>query len=34
MERSTYARLANKTIVVNKLLNGLIKKSKTMIHDS
>ena len=25
---------ADKTIIVNKLLNGLIKKSKTMIHNS
>lgn len=29
-----FSHLADKTIVVNKLLNGLIKKSKTMIHDS
>ena len=26
--------LAENTIIVSKLLNGLIKKSKTMIHDS
>ena len=29
-----FKQLAEKTIIVNKLLNGLIKKSKTMIHDS
>lgn len=29
-----FRKLAEKTVIVNKLLNGLIKKSKTMIHDS
>ncbi|MBI2268510.1 MAG: four helix bundle protein [Candidatus Blackburnbacteria bacterium] len=29
-----FMEIANKTVAVNKLLNGLIKKSKTMIHDS
>lgn len=29
-----FKKLANKTIIINKLLNGLIKKSKTMIYDS
>lgn len=31
---STFTRLADQTVVVSKLINGLIKKSKTMIHDS
>jgi four helix bundle protein len=26
--------LADKTVIISKLLNGLIKKSKTLIHDS
>lgn len=29
-----FKNLAEKTVTINKLLNGLIKKSKTMIHDS
>jgi len=29
-----FSELADKTITVSKLLNGLIKKSKTMIHNS
>lgn len=29
-----FRALAEQTIIVNKLLNGLIKKSRTMIHDS
>ncbi len=29
-----FTRIAEKTIVVSKLINGLIKKSKTMIHNS
>ena len=29
-----FATLAEKTVITNKLLNGLIKKSKTMIHNS
>jgi len=29
-----FSSLANKTITVSKLLNGLIKKSRTMIRDS
>ena len=32
--KEKFQRLAELTIVVNKLLNGLIKKSKTMIRDS
>lgn len=29
-----FLKLADKTITISKLLNGLIKKSKTMIHNS
>ncbi len=32
--KQAFNESAEKTIVVNKLLNGLIKKSKTLIHDS
>lgn len=32
--KEEFRALAVQTIIVNKLLNGLIKKSKTMIHDS
>ena len=32
--KDKFSNLAEDTITVNKLLNGLIKKSKTMIHDS
>lgn len=32
--REEFRTLAEQTIIINKLLNGLIKKSKTMIHDS
>jgi four helix bundle protein len=32
--RNEFLNLADKTITVSKLLNGLIKKSKTLIHDS
>lgn len=32
--KEEFITLAEQTITVNKLLNGLIKKSKTMIHDS
>lgn len=32
--KDEFRTLAEQTIVINKLLNGLIKKSKTMIHDS
>ena len=32
--RNEFLSLADKTVVVSKLLNGLIKKSKTLIHDS
>jgi four helix bundle protein len=32
--RDEFLSLADKTVVVSKLLNGLIKKSKTLIHDS
>ena len=29
-----FEQLAQQTIIVNKLLNGIIKKSKTLIHNS
>lgn len=29
-----FSQIAEKSVVVSKLLNGLIKKSRTMIHDS
>lgn len=29
-----YAELADKTVIVSKLLSGIIKKPKTMIHNS
>ena len=32
--QSEFTKLANQTITISKLLNGLIKKSKTMIRDS
>jgi len=32
--KDKFIEIANMTVTVNKLLNGLIKKSKTMIHDS
>lgn len=32
--KEQFAQLAEKTIIINKLLNGLIKKSKTLTHDS
>lgn len=32
--KEEFRALAEQTIIINKLLNGLIKKSKTMIHDS
>ena len=34
LDRKTFATIAEKTVVVNKLINGLIKKSRTMIHNS
>ena len=34
VSESEFKTLAEKTVVISKLLNGLIKKSKTMIHDS
>ena len=34
MTKEEFRILAEQTITINKLLNGLIKKSKTMIHDS
>ena len=32
--KDEFIKLADQTVVVNKLLNGIIKKSKTMIHTS
>jgi len=32
--KEEFRSLAEQTITINKLLNGIIKKSKTMIHDS
>ena len=32
--KEDFRALAEQTITINKLLNGLIKKSRTMIHDS
>lgn len=34
IKKEKFTSLASTTITVSKLLNGLIKKSKTMIHDS
>lgn len=34
LKQKAFATIVEKTVVVNKLLNGLIKKSKTMIHAS
>ena len=34
LSQEEFTQLAEKTVTINKLLNGLIKKSKTMIHDS
>lgn len=34
LSKESFATIAEETITVNKLLNGLIKKSKTMIHNS
>jgi four helix bundle protein len=32
--KDEFSKLAEQTVIVNKLLNGIIKKSKTMIHNS
>lgn len=34
ISKEIFVEVANSSVNVNKLLNGLIKKSKTMIHDS
>lgn len=34
ISKEIFTKVANNTVTVNKLLNGLIKKSKTMIHNS
>ena len=34
ISKEIFTEVANITVTVNKLLNGLIKKSKTLLHDS
>jgi|SRR3989344_4601801 len=34
LDKNQFNSLADRSVMVNKLLNGLIKKSKTMIHNS
>lgn len=34
ISKTEFGFIAEKTVIVNKLLNGLIKKSKTLIHNS
>ena len=34
LDKSTFNKLAEQTVIINKLLNGLIKKSRTMIRNS
>lgn len=34
INQNTFQQLAEQTIIVHKIINGLIKKSKTIIHDS
>jgi four helix bundle protein len=34
LERGRFDSVAKQSIIVNKLINGLIRKSKSMIHDS
>lgn len=34
MQNMDFQRLASESVILNKLTNGLIKKSKTLIHDS
>lgn len=34
ISKKEFTRLANITVELNKMMNGLIKKSKTLIHDS
>lgn len=34
LTKDDFTMIAKQTIMINKLLNGLIKKSKTIIHDS
>jgi four helix bundle protein len=34
LNKEAFNNLANQTVIINKLLNGLIKKSRTMIRDS
>lgn len=34
ISKEAFEEIADQTIIVNKLINGLIKKSKAIIHDS
>lgn len=34
IEKADFTKLAEQAVLVNKLLNGIIKKSKTLIHNS
>lgn len=34
IDKESFDRLANVSVALNKMTNGLIKKSKTLIHDS
>jgi len=34
ISREEFDKIAEQTITINKITNGLIKKSKTIIHDS
>ncbi len=34
ISKEDFLILAQQTVIINKLINGLIKKSKTIIHDS
>ncbi len=34
ISKEKFQKIAEQSVVVSKLINGLIKKSKTMIHDS
>ncbi len=34
ISKKSFMEIAQRTVVINKLLNGLIKKSRTMIHNS
>ncbi|MFH0856304.1 MAG: four helix bundle protein [bacterium] len=34
LKKEVFAKIAEQSIIVNKIINGLIKSSKTMIHNS